>query len=271
MVDTSYQWHAERRLLVEADHQETDPSETEPRLLVADSWLVADGRARATSLHRDRFFQSARNWFAQSELESFWDASMAALPESGRWFPRIEVNQAAADGTAGGDPRLGVRVRPAPATNRQVVLATHRGADPRTQPAVKGPDIPALNAARATVARHGADDAVIVDERGRIVDGATTAILWWREGILMAPPPDMKRVDSVTAKTLRLLAATTGIPGGVERARVSDLAGCRVWAVNALHGIRSVSTWLDGPDLVIDEVDDDRWIRRLAALQYPIR
>lgn len=264
MVDTSYQWHTGRRLLVESDRPEA-----EPRLLAADSWLVADGRARATSLHRDRFFQTALTWFGQSELADFWDAAMAELPETGRWFPRVEVRQAA-DPVAG-DLRLGVRLRPAPATGRRLVLATHRGLDPRTQPTVKGPDIPALNAARATVAEHGADEAVILDDRGQIVDGATTAILWWRRGTLMAPPADLKRVDSVTAKTIRLLAATSGTPCAVERARVGDLAGCRVWAVNALHGIRSVAAWVDGPELVIDEADDDRWGRQLAALQHPVR
>lgn len=260
MAHIAYLWDAERQLLAE-----TTAEDAEPRLLVADSWLVEDGRARAISLHRDRFFYTASTWYSQSELDAYWNAALDALPTTGRWVPRVEAREGADTGCH----HLGLRVRSAPATNRLLVLATHHGPDPRTSPAVKGPDIPALHATRAHVA-PGVDDVVILDERGHIVDGATTAILWWRGGTLMSPPADMTRVDSVTAKTIRLLAAQAGIPCAVERAHVGDLAGCRVWAVNALHGIRTVSAWLDGPDLAIDDADDDRWIRSLAVLQRPI-
>ncbi|WP_111718921.1 aminotransferase class IV [Homoserinimonas sp. OAct 916] len=265
MVNLSYVWHPHEEILAQ-----TLRGEATPHLLVADSWLVEDGLVRAISLHRDRFFRTARTWYTQPVLDSFWDAALGVLPGTGRWFPRVEVQEGTTAGTGPDRPRLALRLRTAPSTNRQMALASHRGPDPRTRPSVKGPDIPSLNAARAKVAPE-ADDTVILDARGHIVDGATTAILWWRGDTLVSPPSDLKRVDSITAKTIRLLASQTGIRCTVERAHVKDLAGCRVWAVNALHGIRSVSAWMDGPDLDSDDADDDRWVRSLAALRRPIR
>jgi hypothetical protein len=40
-----------------------------------------------------------------------------------------------------------------------------------------------------------------------------------------------------------------------EEVRPADLAGVTLWAVNALHGIRGVTEWHDGPTL---SADDDR-------------
>jgi hypothetical protein len=54
---------------------------------------------------------------------------------------------------------------------------------------------------------------VILDD-GRVSDGTTTALLWWRGDALFAPPFSLPRVDSVAARTARGIAAA---PAGGAR------------------------------------------------------
>jgi len=68
------------------------------RVLVADSWLVEDGRVRALDVHRQRFAGSVADAAPDltSQVEAFWSACVAELPREGAWFPRVELVAAAA-------------------------------------------------------------------------------------------------------------------------------------------------------------------------------
>jgi branched-subunit amino acid aminotransferase/4-amino-4-deoxychorismate lyase len=261
------------------------PAEEPPaasRLAVADSWLVDDGRVRALELHRERFTSAAARatQLPAAELSRFWDAAVAALPRSGRWFPRVDVIQPSAIDTSTSTStsdapdaraRLALRLRPAPPLGSAVVVSSHSGADdPRTVPAVKGPDLARLLAIRAAAVDEGVDEVVILSPAGYVVDGTTSAILWWRGDRLFAPSAAFARVDSVTAKSIRLLASATGVSVGEERSTPAELEGSEVWAVNALHGIRLVSEWRGGPALSTDPRRSQLWRRRLDALARPL-
>lgn len=256
---------------------EDRPSSRWGRIVVADSWLVDDGLARALPLHRARFGATASRLVPDSEIDAFWTAAMAAIPSTGQWFPRFElVDRTAGPATTGGavlgdtSPLLIARVRPAPPLHETAVLATHGSPDPRGTPTVKGPDIDALLAARDQHTARGATDAVLLSPAGDIVDGTTTALLWWRNGTLVAPSSSLARVDSVTAKSIRLIASATGATVTEEFATPKDLDGCEVWAVNALHGIRLVTSWIDGPAVKTTETVHRSWRERLAALRRPL-
>jgi branched-subunit amino acid aminotransferase/4-amino-4-deoxychorismate lyase len=242
-----YRWSGED--LVAIDY--CDPHEY--TIQAADSLLVEDGAAFALGMHRDRFLAAAArraeglDGHEPATVEAFWDAALAAIPAEGRWFPRVELQSRA------GAAHLLFRHRTAPDAMRSAVLATHRGSDPRRAPETKGPDLPALLRLRTEAQAAGADDAVILSTDGSVVDGATSAIVWWRGEILCAPPegpdhPGFARVDSVTARSLFGLAAALGVPTHREAATPAELDGTEVWALNALHGIRIVTAWLDGPD-----------------------
>lgn len=232
-------------------------------LLGADSFLVRDGRALAVRLHRARFAETVREQgFSGSDLEAFWDAAVQSLPRDGDWFPRFELVRARES------LRLRFRLRPAPELTTALVVAT-AGSDPRQVPHLKGPDIDRLSALRQRAQRQGAQEAVILDE-GRVSDGATTALLWWRGDTLFAPPFSLPRVDSVAARTVRGIAAALGTPVEEEEARPSELGGAVLWAVNALHGIRAVTSWVDGPALAQDGTRTDAWRARFAALARPL-
>ncbi|MGO4535399.1 aminotransferase class IV [Leifsonia sp. 2MCAF36] len=235
----------------------------ETELLAADSFLVRDGRALALRLHGARFAETAREQgFTGNDLNAFWDAGVASLPRQGDWFPRFELVRAR-DAL-----RLRFRLRPAPELTQTLVVATADG-DPRQAPHLKGPDIDRLSALRQRAQRRGAQEAVIVDE-GRVSDGATTALLWWRGDTLFAPPFSLPRVDSVAARTVRGIAAALGTPVEEEEARPAELGGAVLWAVNALHGIRAVTSWVDGPALAQDAARTEAWRARFAALARPL-
>jgi branched-subunit amino acid aminotransferase/4-amino-4-deoxychorismate lyase len=233
---------------------------------VADSWLVADGGVRALQLHRTRFLSGVaqRTPVDPGSAEQFWDAAVAELPRMGDWFPRVDALQ------HGEDTRLVLRLRPAPALGASVRVATLDGGDPRTVASVKGPDLDRLGALKRDAARTDIDEPVIVSASGHIVDGATSALLWWRGDRLFAPSASLTRVDSVTAKSIRLLASATGTESGEEFATPANLAGCEVWAVNALHGIRVVTSWRNGPRLGRNPRRAAAWQRRLDALVRPL-
>lgn len=237
-------------------------------LAVADSWLVEEGRVRALTLHHDRFLSSAQKqgYHDREKLEKFWRAACDAIPPVERWFPRVELSNLSPQETA-----LSLTVRIAPPLQKTARLRTYRGNDPRKFPALKGPDLLKLAELRAKEQHNGIDDLVIVSKKNEIIDGTATAILWWREKTLHLPAQELARVNSVTARSICVIAQTLQIPIIYERATPATLHGCEVWAVNALHGIRLVTEWQDGPDrLVIDPALSQLWQKKLSVLAHPL-
>lgn len=228
---------------------------TDTSIVVADSWLVSDGRALALGLHRERFLATA------PDAGEFWDAAVAAIPREGDWFPRVEAHASS---------RLIFRLRSAPERHRSAVLATWTGRDPRTQPRVKGPDLESMLRIRTTVQAEGADEAVILSPDGYVVEGAYSSLLWWRGDILCGPPSELDRVDSVTARSVLTLAAALGLDTHEESVTPTELDGVELWAVNALHGIRIVTRWIDGPSLAEKPGRLTQWRTRLDALRRTI-
>lgn len=241
-----------------------DCETTEQTLDAADSFLVSDGRALAVGLHRTRFVESVREqgYADRGDAERFWDAGVAAIPRTGSWFPRFEL------ATIRDAHRLRFRLRIAPTLTDSVILATADG-DPRRVPNIKGPDIAQLGVLRQRAQQVGADEAVILDN-GLICDGSTTALLWWRGDTLATPPLTFAKVDSVAARTVRGVAAALRIPVDEEAVTPAELDGAVMWAVNALHGIRAVTAWVDGPQLAQDAARTSAWRSRLAALARPL-
>ncbi|MFC6355814.1 aminotransferase class IV [Luethyella okanaganae] len=259
-TDAAYRWLSGGLRLIESCET------SEPRLEVADSWLVENGLVRALELHRERFERSAASvgWADTAALAAFWAASLAAIPRDGLWFPRVELLEHE------GGLELRFRLRPAPGLGTALTLAVPDVPDPRRVPSIKGPDIPALMRLRQRAQRLGAQEAMILTPDGSIVDGSTTALLWWRHGALRHPPAEMARVDSVTARTIMVLAAAFGVETHGESVLPGGLGGCVVWAVNALHGIRQVTSIVDGPELAADDRLLAIWRRRLTLLRKPL-
>jgi branched-subunit amino acid aminotransferase/4-amino-4-deoxychorismate lyase len=234
------------------------------RVLAADSWLVTDGTALAIDLHRDRFTDAVDRRVDAAELTAFWAEVIAAIPRTGDWFPRVELRASAGSST------LVFRLRPAPERQRTVRLASHRGPDPRTHPAVKGPATDALARARTAVQQLGADEAVILSPEGFVVEGAFSSLLWWRGDFICVPSDELTRVDSVTARSIIAMAAALGVDVHRESVTPAELDGLEIWSLSALHGIRIVTGWVDGPQPAEQPGRLRAWQSRLERLRKPL-
>ena len=231
----------------------------------ADSWLVRDGLVIGIDLHRRRFVTSIpRGRYRELDIDAFWEAAVALSPSEGDWFPRVELHSHL------GGPRLIFRLRSAPERSKSAVLATWHGKDPRHEPTVKGPDLERLQRVRTHVQSSGANEAVLLTPDGYVIEGAYSALLWWRGTILCGPPPQFERVDSVTARSVLTLAAALGVETFEEAVTPAELDGTELWVLSALHGIRIATSWVDGPDLAEQPGRLATWRARMDALRRPL-
>lgn len=224
-------------------------------ITVADSWLVDTGKMLALNLHRQRFMDAVPASLHDTAAE-FFTAAIAQLPRAGAWFPRVELRGA----------EFFLHLRPAAELQRSATLVSYTGDDPRTAPTIKGPDLEVMGAINAGAHAHGADEAVLLTDEGYVIEGAYSALLWWRGDILCGPPADFERIDSVTARSVLTLARALGLDIHEEAVTPAELDGTELWIVNALHGIRIVPRWIDGPELAEKPGRLEQWRTRLNAL-----
>ncbi len=202
-------------------------------LLVADSFLVEEGAVRFLARHRERFLRSvavsAREEPADTVAAAtrFWDEMPMKLPRRGAWFPRVEYRE-------GG---FGVTLRPAPALEESLNLAI-TGMDPRVRPQIKGPSLASLVQLRQDL---GAEPLLLTKD-GHISEGATTALVWADPEGTLYFSADEHRVPSVTEAGLRDVLDRLNIPFRDVWEGPRQLKGRWVWALNALHGVRTVSS-----------------------------
>ena len=122
----------------------------------------------------------------------------AALPATGRWFPRLELGADGEAASRSGPPRPG---RP---------RSSHGSWTGRTPGARRGARAPTSNVwahcaptPRATAPAR----RIIADGDGRLLEGAYTSLLWWEDDALCAVPDDAPILDGVTRALLLGLAA----------------------------------------------------------------
>lgn len=212
-------------------------------LRVADSfrvrWCAGRAEVRGFSRHLARF-RATVNAAAQdpagpdgpsaAELDRFLTSACDQIVDFGTGNPRLELR---ADGT------LGLLLRPLPPLTDELVVRAATIAD-LTHPERKGPNIGRFGALNQAL---GAE-AMRVDAAGLVVEGTTTAILWW-SGRTLCASASTDRVQSVTEALILAAASRLGYATARLRIAASDLGAHEAWAVNALHGIRPISA-IDG-------------------------
>lgn len=246
-LDTVMQWNG-RALVAAAEGRASG-------LLVADSWLVDEGYERAAAWHWARFGASClEEGVERDELRRFQAAASAALPLDGRWFPRVEL-------TAAG---LALRLRRAPGavgSGSARVLAGPCG-DPRSHPRRKGPDLALLARLRAQARERGADELLLRDDAGALLEGALSSLLWW-EGDALCTTPDAHALPGVTRGLLLARAQALGIEVRHRAPLAEELEGRETWLTSALHGIRVVARWVSPAIEAGDGVRAPRWREEL--------
>lgn len=243
MVDTTiYRW-ANGSLALE-EWCDTNPGQ----IVAADSFLLVDGTVAHVDRHFARFERGLHTQGVDADRAQFESDVRDVLPRDGRWFPRIEAVD------YGDGVLFRVLVRPAPDALESATLATAT-TDPRTKPSIKGPDLATLGNLRRDA---GADEAIILTD-GNIAEGAWSSIVWWANDQLHRVDPTIPRLESVTESVLVDHARYIGAPVIDSVATPEQLEGAEVWILSALHGIRTVTEWVDGPSLHIEPGRAEYW------------
>ena len=227
-------------------------------LSVADSWLVSNGSTRVIDRHFARFSGSVTK-IQQQDLSGFFDAVVSAIPAEGEWFPRIEFRKEQNPGE-----QLFFRLRQAPVRTITCSLWSLDEPDPRVDYQVKGPDLSVCQKLRRKANLHGADEAVILDAHGNVADGALSSIVWWRDDVLCGPDDSTDWLPSITRELVFEMANQAGFETAFVNSRPEDLAGCEVWSLSALQGIRGVTHWQNIPLSNLNRLSSFR--KRLALL-----
>lgn len=232
----------------------------EPELLVADSFRVrthpesGEVEVRSFHAHLARFKASAIEAWQSAEMqeparaqqdvsraiETFLADARQQIKASGVGWPRLELwgipdgQQSVITGQ-----QLRLSLRTLPELGRSIEARTVK-LPPIDHPERKGPNI-----ARYAKLNQGLGaEALLTDDLGQVIEGASTSLVWWRDGTLCTSE-DGGRVASVTEYALRGFATSRGIRTQRGNEHPSELAGYEGWAVNALHGIR-ILTSIDG-------------------------
>lgn len=191
---------------------------------VADSWRHSAGRTHGLHLHLERFESAA------GTLPAGFVPAMLELLSGGELFPRIAL-------IAG---ELYLDIRPAPAPRAHTRLTYVKAPDPRVQPLVKGPDLPALAAYRSQYQESGTDDTAIVDAHGAIAETTTGALIAW-DGDTFLLPTGM-RLPSVTLRQVLDRCKDLRISTAQRPLTPALAAEYPLWFINSLHGISPVSS-----------------------------
>ena len=223
----------------------------EVSLAAADSWLVEDDRVRSIQAHYERFLAGVATLdstanpqnVTHAEIAPFFEAVIDIVPATGRWFPRVEFH-------AGLRSPLFLKLREAPAQLGEARLWSYPEPDPRSNPAVKGPDLSLGMQLRRAAQVHGADETVLLDEHGNVIEGALSSLVWWRGDVLCGPDESTAWLPSITRDEVFSVARQLGLETRLERAVPTDLSGCEIWILSSLQGIRPVVEWLaESPEL----------------------
>ena len=236
-------------------------------LAVADSWLVEDGRVRHLAEHYDRFQGWAEAIVARKDYAAFCSAVTEMTPMDGRWFPRIELLHNAENNQS----QLVFRLREAPKQIDSMTLWSYNEPDPRVNPLVKGPDLSLGLQMRRAAQMHGADEAVILNSDGYILEGALSALVWFRDDVLCAPGNELPWIPSITRMEVFAIAEQMGLATRTEKVKPADLVDLEIWGLSSLHGIRPVAEWVDLGGPVAPPRHLDAFNKRLRMLSTSIK
>ncbi len=204
----------------------------------------------------DARFAADAQGLSEARFAAFLADAREEIAAFGEGFPRLELwrADAAAPERLLAEPSalelapgltLRLALRPLPPLGETIELRTApaHGLAEMEYPMRKGPNIERYGALN----RELGAEALLLDSAGRVREGATTSILWWR-GETLCLVESEARVHSVTEWLLIEAAGVHGIDMVRTHATPAELTEHEAWAVNALHGIRPVAT-IDGVPL----------------------
>jgi branched-subunit amino acid aminotransferase/4-amino-4-deoxychorismate lyase len=241
------------------EHRAEDPQ----AVLVADSFLLEEGRVRGWEEHRRRFDESCLG-VGYASAANVYERLAAILPRTGRWFPRVEL-VALSSGLL-----IRLHVRPTLERRAEITVWPVTPARALVNPRHKGPDLQFLVALRAQAEERGAHEALMLDDDGCAIEGALSNLLWWEDDVLCAVPDDAPILPGVTRALLLRIAQARGQTVRLAIPRLADLRGREVWLTNSLHGVSRVRAWSDGAASTFAPRRAEEWHARLETFARPI-
>lgn len=159
---------------------------------------------------------------------------------------RLLVTAGPPDGGPGLLVQTDVRVFPA----RPLRVVTFRGV--RVSAQFKAMTVMQSYLAQQAALRAGADDAILVDDEGRIFEGATSNVFFLRDGGLLTTPAEGAILPGVMRAEVEKVAAEAGIALVEAYVRVADLRpDDGMILTSSVRGIVSVDG-VDGRPLRVD-------------------
>lgn len=165
-------------------------------------------------------------------------------------------------GPPGGRPNLLIQVEVREFPQRPLRVIAYRGV--RVSAQFKAMTVLQSYLAQQAASKAGADDAILVDDEGRIFEGATSNVFIVRGGGLLTTPAEGAILPGVMRAKVEELAGRDGIPVVEAYARVADLRPDDAMILtSSVRGIVSVES-VDGRRLRVDGALVDR-LRALVA------
>ena len=154
-------------------------------------------------------------------------------------------------GAPGGPPTLLIQTDKRVFPDRPLRVISYRGVRVRAQ--LKAMTVMQSYLAQRAAQMAGADDAILVDDEGRMFEGATSNMFLVRGGGLVTPPAEGAILPGVLRAKVEELASAHGIPVVEAFARVADLRpDDGMLLTSSVRGIAAVAS-VDGHELRVDE------------------
>ena len=106
--------------------------------------------------------------------------------------------------------------------------------------------------------------------RGVVTEGAWSSLVWWRDDQLHRVDTSLPRLEGVTEHVVIDHARYIGTPVTASQARPEDLDDAEVWVLSALHGIRVVTEWVDGPRVTREPGRVEYWRQQYENRREPL-
>jgi len=223
----------------------------------------ADGAARVENLglHLDRFGRSADLMeidFDRAAWAALVDEAVSAWHEPGEAVCKLvvtrgpESNPGAPFGTVTITPfdesaaREGIRV----VTLTRGYASDLFGDVPWLLGGAKTISYAVHAAARREARRRGADDVLFTSSDGYALEGPTSSLVWWRDGVLFTTPHEGTGIlPSITQQLAFDGAAAEALPTTYALGTVADIEGADgAWLLSSIRGVAPI-THLDDVEL----------------------
>lgn len=200
--------------------------------MYATTFLMRDGRVANLDAHLRRL--RTETTFHPSAEEEVLATLRSAGP--GVFRPHIEVVGST----------VSVDLRPAVMPNDDVVVNAEGIRDERRRPTRKGPDFGWQVHQLQRVRNQGADAGLLVDDRGNIISGIFSSVLYLSGGTAhVSAHPRAAQSITLDATLAMLIDAGVDVIEHPQGLPMHQLRTKETWLMSSLEGVRNVTGWME--------------------------